>query len=419
MPAYRPQTKYIIVLSVVAGLILIIGARFRPKEIPEAPQSQSEMRRLQLASQQRNLDDLTSYFTRVAEQVKPRLVWVRGLEASGVVWDDEGGIVTPGPRNALSRTPTAGRFTLTPEVVSLHYPVGAFRAPADAGYGTFFRGELDNLRQGGWVIQVTAKRDGGHLYAPGTFEGLVSVECGGSTVRTVETNLPLDETSAGGGLFDLRGDLLAVVVRCDTGYAAVTPEGVDRVLAGARSFSGQLLRWYGLHAEPLSEELQQYFVTNKGLIVTEVWCNWPADRAGIVPGDIIQSLDGTEVNTTEDLRRLLLPVAYPSFELGASRAGKKMKLTVAVSKGELPMGSETGGPGIQLRSGQPGYTVDEITPGSRAEQAEVARGDQLLLIGGQRPRSLSAAEKVLAEGTDDPVYIVLQRDRIKLGAFLR
>ena len=82
MSAHRHQTKYIIVLSVVAGLILIIGARFRPTEIPEAPQTQSEMQRLKHASQQRGLDDLTSYFTGVAGQVKPGLVWVRGLEAS-------------------------------------------------------------------------------------------------------------------------------------------------------------------------------------------------------------------------------------------------------------------------------------------------------------------------------------------------
>ena len=108
----------------------------------------------------------------------------------------------------------------------------------------------------------------------------MSVVCGGSTVRTVETNLPLDETSAGGGLFGLDGKLLAVVVLCDSGYVSVTPEGVDRVLSGARSFSGQLLRRYGFSAEPLSEELQQYYATTDGLIVTEVWCNWPADRAG-------------------------------------------------------------------------------------------------------------------------------------------
>jgi S1-C subfamily serine protease len=235
----------------------------------------------------------------------------------------------------------------------------------------------------------------------------------------VETNIPLDAHSAGGGIFDLEGNLLAVVVRCDPDYVSVTHEGIDRVISAARSFSGQLLRRYGVSVEPPGEELQQYFGTTKGLIVTEVWCNWPADQAGIVPGDIIQSLDGAEVNTTEDLSRLLLPVAYPSFEFGAWRDGRKRKFTMAVSVGELPMGSETAGAGIQLRTSQPGFTIDEITPGSRADRANMARGDQLLLIDGQRPPTLTAAQQVLAEGAEDPVYVVIQRDKRKLGIFLR
>lgn len=419
MAAYRPQAKYVTVLAVISGLILIVGAKFRPSASPETPITQSELRRLQFTAQQRSLDDVTSFFSRLADQVKPGLVWVRGLEAGGVVWDDQGTIVTSAPRKPFRRTPTAGRFTLEQDVASLHFPVGAFRAPNEAGLETYFRGRADTLKQGSWILKVTAKRDGGHLYAPGTYEGVVAAGCSGYTVQTVETNLPLDESSAGGAVFDLEGNLLGLILRCDEGHSAVTPEGVDRMLEEARSLSGQILRRYGLHAEPLSDDLREYFVIDTGLIVNEIWCNWPADRAGIVPGDIIVSLDEGEVTTPEDLRKLLLPVAFPNFEVGLWRGGRKMTLTLPVSRGELPMGSEAEGPGILLSAGPEGYPIDEITPGSRADRAELARGDRLLRIGGQRPRSLDAARKVLSEGEREPVYVVIQRGQKKLGAYLR
>jgi len=415
MAGYRPQRKYIAVLAGLSAGILILGYQFKPTKVLEAPTSQSDLIRLQLTSQRRNLEDLTSYFSRVAEDVKPNLVWIRGLDATGVIWSDRGEIITAAPRKPLPQTLTVGSQRVTGDVATMQYPVTTLKAPAGVDYPAVFRGSAEALPQGSWIIQVGAKRDGGHLYAPGTLKGVVAVQCGEYTVQAVETNLPLEASAAGGGVFDLSRNLLGVILRCGGSYQAVTPESVERILGEARSFEGRLLMRYGLRAEALTDESSEHFGTDRGLLVTEVWSGWPAGDAGLVPGDILQALDKAEVNAADDLAQLLAPAAYLTFDWRIWRNGRSETLTMPAAGQRQP---ETG-PGIFLRSADEGYLIEEVSPGSSAEAAMIEPGDRLMLVDGVRPRNVAQASRVLSDGRDGIVYVVVQRGQRRFGAYLR
>ncbi len=419
MPSHPPQRKYVALLGVIAGGLLIVGGKFKPAPAPEVTISQTEMLRLQLAAQRRNLEDLTFYFARVAKDVIPAIRWVRGLEASAVVWNADGTLVSRGPETPLRAELTTGPHRLRPDVVSIHFPVAAMRLPPEAGYEPVFRAAARSLPQGSWVLQVAARRDGGHLYAPGTLQGVVAVECGDFTANIVETNIPLDETTAGGGVFDLEGNLLGLVLRCGDRFEALTPEAIDRLLETARGLEGRLLRFYGLRLEPLTEETRDYFGSDAGLLVTEVWSGWPGDAAGLLPGDVIQELDGEPVATLEDVSRLVLPVAYPTYELTVFRAGGAVPLTMAASEGDFPAALAAEAPGILLEPRTTGLRIEEIVPGSPADRAGLKPGDRLLTIGGRRPRNLAAANRALAAGSERPVWVAVERGPRKFGVFLR
>lgn len=418
MPGYRPQRKYVAILAVVCGLILVVGAKFRPKQVMETPMSQAEMLRLQLASQRRNLEDLTAFFARVAQVATPGLVWVVGLEQSGVIWDAGGTIVTAGPKKPLQLAPAARGQRLVVEVMSVYYPAGEMRAEDNSGFRPVRRKSTKSLRQGSWILQVAASREGEHLYAPGTFEGMRGVQCGEFRVEVVETSLPLEESAAGGGVFDLEGNLLGVVLRCDTGLEAVTPDSIERILEEAKTFAGQLRRRYGMQVEPLTDELREYFKTSRGLLVAEVWEGWPADKAGLTPGDIIQAINDKEVAAVDDLTQLLLPFAYPSFDLWVWRNGRTTRVELPARPGNLRLAAG-GDAGIRLSSPPKGFLIEDVVEGSRADQAMIEPGDRLVMIAGQRPRDLAAAQAVLGKGALQPVYVVVQRGQRRFGAYLR
>ena len=419
MPAHRPQRKYIAVLAIVSTLILIIGVKVKPKKVAEISISQADMLRLQMRAQRRNLEEITSFFSGVAEGVKSGVVWVRGLDSSGVIWDGTGLVVASCPRHAAGSNFDSGGLRLEPDVVSENYPLVALRAPAEAALEPVFRTAAAAVEQGSWILQVTAREDGGHLYTPGTYGGTVSIRCGEFTVQSVRTNLPLGESVGGGGVFDMDGNLLGVVLRCGSQYAAVTPEGVDAILAAARSYEGRLLRRYGFRAVPLDEESQTYFKVKRGVLVTEVWNEWPAQRAGLMPGDIIQGLDAGEVRSLEDLARLLLPMAYPTYDLWVWRSGKTRRITMPATEREYSGPAADEGKGIFLRPPLQGYLIEEIVPGSRADRADLKQGDRLLRIGGKQPRSLALARSVLSQRGTEPVFVIVQRGRRQRGVFLK
>ncbi|HEV3486448.1 MAG TPA: PDZ domain-containing protein [Vicinamibacterales bacterium] len=59
----------------------------------------------------------------------------------------------------------------------------------------------------------------------------------------------------------------------------------------------------GLTVDTLSEQLAQYFGTKEGVLVTTVRDDSAAAKAGIKAGDVITSINGTRVDSPDDVRR--------------------------------------------------------------------------------------------------------------------
>jgi len=64
-------------------------------------------------------------------------------------------------------------------------------------------------------------------------------------------------------------------------------------------------RRLGVTVDPLTDQLAQYFGAKEGVLVTSVADGSPASRAGLKAGDVITSVDGQPVRSTEDLVRAM------------------------------------------------------------------------------------------------------------------
>ena len=83
------------------------------------------------------------------------------------------------------------------------------------------------------------------------------------------------------------------------------------VLTGDRAF-------LGVDMEDLTEQLAEYFKVKHGVLVTEVYKDSPADKAGIKAGDIITRFEGKNIEESDDL----------SHYIGKKKTGDKVKLQV-------------------------------------------------------------------------------------------
>jgi S1-C subfamily serine protease len=144
------------------------------------------------------------------------------------------------------------------------------------------------------------------------------------------------------------------------------------------------------------------------VVITETWKGYRADQAGLLPGDLIVSLEDQPVHSVDNLEVLILPPSREIFELGIVRGAKTMQTRLRVRPG-LEEEAEPIQAGLKLSAPAEGYLIDSVTPGSPAANAGIQPGDRLLEINHEEPRSLPAVQQALSQGRAGPLHVVLER----------
>lgn len=86
----------------------------------------------------------------------------------------------------------------------------------------------------------------------------------------------------------------------------------------------------GFRVQELTDDLRQYFkiADARGVVVTDVLRNSPADRAGLQPGDVITSIDGEKVRRPEELESVFAEhVTGDQIKITLVRDGSTKTLT--------------------------------------------------------------------------------------------
>jgi S1-C subfamily serine protease len=174
--------------------------------------------------------------------------------------------------------------------------------------------------------------------------------------------------------------------------------------------------------------------TEKGILVAGVFQDSPADKAGLVRGDIILTVDGQAVNTNRDLSGLLSQhkvgdTLKLSVQHGDSQ--KSVSVTLAASPVAAPSASVTQQSGQQNTNpkspkggllsgpflgivpigtgqfafknelnkqfnGQPGARIEQVAAGSPAEKAGLKAGEVILAVDGTQIGAQNSLSVLLA-----------------------
>jgi S1-C subfamily serine protease len=146
--------------------------------------------------------------------------------------------------------------------------------------------------------------------------------------------------NSGGPLANSRGEIIGLITaRIDPTlgdgiYYAVSSNKFKRV-ADAIIVNGSFAYpWIGVGVLNLSpqEVLDKSLETINGVLVSEVFADSPAQAAGIIPGDIILSMDGISVKDIDELVSYLGEFKSPGQEITVTiiRGSVKMEITVEV-----------------------------------------------------------------------------------------
>jgi serine protease Do len=418
-----PSLRYPLVLALVAAGILGIGTLLKPKKPAPPVVSESETVRLERLAQRRTLEQMSAYFSGVAEDAGRYLLRVEPGGGSALVWSEQVVLATelgdPLPRFVQMHGPEGIEVSAELAVTMAELSLAAAR-PQGGALGPPPRpADAEQPRPGAWVVQASRHRSGTLLFTPALYGGAVDTQCGGEPYREIQISVPVTDSMMGGGVFDVRGNLLAAIARCGQRYAAIESSSLHAALERAGTFEGQLRNRYGLRVSALDDASRAYFGTESGALVAEIWKGRLAERAGLRPGDILLALDGEPVAGPADLDRLTLPLARASFEVTVLRDRRKVELAlpaVPAAGGAAPPGSDI--LGVRLADDVAGYPVEAVYAGSPAHRAGIRAGDRLLSAGGRQITGPAAVRRVLSARESGGRYLVFQRGPRRFGVLL-
>jgi serine protease Do len=230
----------------------------------------------------------------------------------------------------------------------------------------------------------------------------------------IQTDASINPGNSGGPLVNTDGDMIGVATAIIGGAQGI---GFAIPIDRARRIVDDLLRfgevrqvWVGLRGKTLvsGEENRP-----RGFRVKTVYPNSPASRAGVRPGDLVVSVDGTPIDSQE------------AFETALSTRGpgRPFKLLLR-GKGEAP----PAGIGLQVLREELGMSVRASEDGLRisitdrdglAAQAGLKSGDSLLVLNGTRVKSTDDVDRVLQGDLSKPnVLIEIGRGRFSYSVTL-
>jgi S1-C subfamily serine protease len=157
---------------------------------------------------------------------------------------------------------------------------------------------------------------------------------GGRIEKRIVLDLRLGRSEEGGPVLDLSGARLGMSAFGPRGKVLVIPAvTIDRIIPALLK-DGRVARgWLGVALQPVAvpDSLQAGAEDASGLMVMSIAEGSPAAKAGVVPGDIVLSVNGTSVRRPRKLASLLGGESIGSkAHLQVIRAGSVLSLQATI-----------------------------------------------------------------------------------------
>ncbi len=227
-------------------------------------------------------------------------------------------------------------------------------------------GDSEAIRVGDWVIAVGNPFGLGNTVTAGIISAKGRVIGAGQYDDFLQTDAAINPGNSGGPLFNMNGEVVGIntaIVAQGQGIGFATPIDMAKDILGQLK-TGKVIRgWLGIMIQDITPELAESFGTKvtKGVIIADVVPDSPAEKGGLKRGDIIQTLNGKEVENANQLSRTVATMKPESTEtLEVIRNGKP--LTIKLTIGTMP--EETGVEGRAVGKSERawGITVENLTP---------------------------------------------------------
>lgn len=392
-------------------------------------------------------DDFWRRFFGVPEAMKMQSL------GSGVIIDDEGYILTnnhvvEGMDDITVSTHDGSEYEAEIIGTDKISDLALIRAKSMKDFKVARIGDSDLLAVGDWVMAIGNPFGYGHTLTVGIVSALGRTLSGGDRDYSdlIQTDASINPGNSGGPLFNIQGELVGIAtaiaarVEQSAGIGFAIPINLAHQLVPQLKEKGSVTRgWLGVYIQEITKSLAESLGlgSTKGAMVSSVEQGSPAEEAGIQREDVIVKVDGTPIDSTRSLQRV---VAFTEVgkrvAVEVIRNGKRKTLEVTIGKrldsadeSEVPAATEDEelklGITVQninseisklygLSTGE-GVVIVEVESGSVADDAGLRQGDIILEINREKIQTVTQVRKILNALNDgDSLVLYIRRGKASL-----
>jgi serine protease Do len=298
------------------------------------------------------------------------------------------------------------------------------------------------VKVGQWVLAIGSPFSLDFSVTAGIVSALgrsLPTESGDNYVPFIQTDVAINPGNSGGPLFNLEGEVIGVNSQIFTrsggsiGLSFAIPASVVKNVVGQIQANGMVERgWLGVSIQDVDRNLADSFGLDRprGALIAQVGKESPAERGGLLSGDVIVQFDGEDIETSADLPHVVGLIAPGTLctvniirdgseqtlevevgglsadqvarvDAGVSEDGALVLLGMRVAPADSAVLAEMGLAG--------GVVITEVEPGSAAAASGVREGDILTRFGSTavtRIRDLEEASEGLTPGASVPLRLI-------------
>ena len=271
-------------------------------------------------------------------------------------------------------------------------------------------GDSEKLQVGEFVLAIGNPYGLSHTVTMGIISAVGRANVGIADYEDfIQTDAAINPGNSGGPLVNIKGELIGIntaIFSKTGGYQGIgfaVPSNMVRPLMSQLIQKGKIIRgWLGVTIQEMTPEIAQKFGLEKsrGALVSDVTKGSPAEKAGILRGDIVIEFNRKEVKDVASLRNMVSQSKVGSDVLiKIMRSGKEytVRLVVAelprevaeVAPDQMPDDSEMGAftgltvmgltkeiaRQLGLSKDERGVVVVKVEPATPADEAGIKKGD--------------------------------------------
>ena len=308
-------------------------------------------------------------------------------------------------------------------------------------------GDSDTITVGDFVIAIGNPFG---LYGTMTF-GIISA-IGRSNINSdqvnltsfIQTDAAINPGNSGGPLINISGEVIGInnMIYSQTGGSIgigfaipvnIAKKTADQIIEFGKVEHGYL----GIYFQELTEEsIKTLNLKNitYGMLVNQVFDDSPAEKAGILAGDVVLEVDGKKIRTSSDMVITIGNLSPGTkIQLKISRNGEiknipvtlgardetQIASTVPEEKGsafkkygfELAELSATARNKYKIDKNISGVMILRVNPSGISKEAGLQAGDVITKINNKPVKNIEEVEKILKASENQSAYFIIYRDK--------